>query len=205
MRIYLKSLQWLAPAIMALLVSGVNETFAQARPTAGPKVDFLIKRIEVRSYNPRSGGGESGRGGNEAGRVPWKLFECEFDSQPEWADDVEVKWYVLLGGKQQTLATGSDTYIYVKKGRRHVAAMFMHPLVMERWMGTTVQTSMDVGVEIWVQGRLCSFDDTKHTRKQWWQQFTPQPGLLMRIDESPFTTTLYADYAWSKFTTSKKQ
>jgi len=204
MKIYLKSLQWLVPAVMALLVSGASEAFAQVQPRAA-KMDFQIKRIEIRSYNPRSGGGESGRGGNEAGRVPWKLFECEFDSQPEWADDIEVKWYVLMGGRQQTLATGSDTYIYVKKARRHVVAMFMHPMVMERWMGTTVQTSMDVGVEIWVQGRLWSFDDTKHTRKQWWQQFTPQPGLLMRIDESPFAPTLYADYEWSKFTTSKRQ
>lgn len=199
-----RRLQWLASAVLALLVSGTSDAFAQARPTAGPKVDFQIKRIEVRRLNPRSGG-ETGRGGTEASRVPWALFECEFDSQPEWADDVEVKWYVLLSGKQQTLATGSDTYIYVKRGRRHVAAMLMHPLVMDRWVGSTAQTGMDVGVEILVQGRLWSFDDTKHTRKQWWQQFTPQPGLLMRVDESPWATTLYADYEWSKYTTSKKQ
>lgn len=205
MKIYSKSLRWLTPAIMALLVSDVSEVFAQARPTAGPRADFQIKRIETRAYNPRGGSGESGRGGSEAGRVPWKLFECEFDSQPEWADEVEVKWYVLMAGKQQTLATGTDSYVYVKRGRRHVAGMLMHPLVMERWMGTTSQASLDVGVEIWVQGRLWSFDDTKHTRKQWWQQFTPQAGLLMRIDESPFMTTLYADYEWSKYTTSKRQ
>lgn len=204
MKNYLRSLQWLAPAIMAFLVSGASETFAQAQP-ARAKLDFQIKRIEVRTYNPRSGGGESGRGGTEAGRLPWRLFECEFDSQPEWADDVEVKWYVLLPGKQQVMAAGSDIYKYVKKGRRHVAAMLMHPLVMERWGGGTGQAGIDVGVEILVQGRLWSFDDTKHTKQQWWQRFTPTTDLLMRIDESPFSTTLYADYEWSKFTTSKKQ
>ena len=137
--------------------------------------------------------------------MPWTLFECEFDSQPEWADDLEVKWYVVLGGsKQQVMATGSDTYIYVKKGRRHVAAMLMHPLVTERWAGSTTQAAMEsVGVELLWQGRLMSFDDTKHSKQQWWQRFTPQPGLLMRVSESPWATTLYADYEWSKFTTGK--
>jgi len=203
MKTHFKSLQWLVPAIMALLASGSSEALAAQAGAA--KMDFQIKRIEVRRLNPRSGGGESGRGGTEASRVPWTLFECEFDSQPEWADDVEVKWYVLLGGKQQVMATGSDTYIYVKKGRRHVVAILMHPMVMERWTGGTTQASMEaVGVEILVQGRLWGFDDIKHTRQQWWQRFTPQPGLLMRVSESPWATTMYADYEWSKFTTSKQ-
>jgi hypothetical protein len=63
----------------------------------------------------------------------------------------------------------------------------------------------NIGVEIWWQGRLVSFDDTKHSKQQWWQRFTPQPGLLMRISESPWEYILYADYAWSKYTTSKQQ
>ena len=204
MRIYFKSLLSLVSTIMVFLTSGASEG-AQA-PAHPMKSDFVIKRIEVRRINPRSNASESGRGGGEAGRVPWTLFECELDSQPEWADDVEVKWYVLLGGKQQVMATGGDSYIYVKRGRRHVVAMLMHPLVTERWTGSTAQASMEsIGVEIWWQGRLVSFDDTKHTKQQWWQRFTPQPGLLMRMSESPWSTTLFADYEWSKFTTSKQQ
>ncbi|MCX6911333.1 MAG: hypothetical protein NTY01_25270 [Verrucomicrobia bacterium] len=205
MRKYLRSLQWLALGAMAFLVSGASEAFAQARPTSGPKADFQIKRIEIRRLNPARGGSESGRGGTEAGRVPWVAFECEFDRQPEWADDVEVRWYVLLGGKQQVMGTGSDTYIYVKKGRRHVVAMLMHPMVMERWLGSTTQANMDVGVDILKDNVVQSSEDTKHTRQRWWTRFTATPGLLMRMSESPWATTLYADYEWSKFTTSKQQ
>ena len=203
MKEHFRPLRWLAPVVGALLALGASESLAQLQPRP-VKADFLIKRIELRRLNPASGGA-SGRGGTEAGRVPWTLFECEFDSQPEWADDLEVKWYVVLGGsKQQVMATGSDTYIYVKKGRRHVAAMLMHPLVTERWAGSTTQAAMEsVGVELLWHGRLMSFDDTKHSKQQWWQRFTPQPGLLMRVSESPWATTLYADYEWSKFTTGK--
>jgi hypothetical protein len=199
-----RPLRWLAPAVGALLALGANDMFAQAQPRP-QKTDFLIKRIELRRINPGSGGA-SGRGGTEAARVPWTLFECEFDSQPEWADDVEIKWYVLLGGgRQQVMATGSDTYIYVKKGHRHVGAMLMHPMIMERWAGSTAQANLEsIGVEIWWQGRLVSFDDTKKTKRQWWQQFTPQPGLLMRVSESPWSYVFYADYEWSKYTTSKQ-
>ncbi len=199
----LRPLQGLALAIGAMWLMGASDGFAQAQPRP-VKADFTIKRIELRRVNPSSGGG-SGRGGTEAARVPWTIFECEFDSQQEWADDVEIKWYVLLGSnKQAVMATGSDTYIYVKKGRRHVGAMLMHPMVMERWAGSTAQGALEsVGVEIWWQGRLVALDDTKHTKRQWWQQFTPQPGLLMRVSESPWSNVYYADYEWSKFTTSK--
>lgn len=203
MKKYFGPLQGLALAVGALWLMGTGDLFAQAQPRP-VKADFTIKRIEVRRINPGSGGG-SGRGGTEASRIPWAIFECEFDSQPEWADDLEMKWYVLLGGsKQAVMATGSDTYIYVKKGRRHVGAMFMHPMVMERWAGSTAQAAMEsIGVEIWWQGRLVAYDDTKHTKQQWWQRFTPQPGLLMRVSESPWAYLFYADYEWSKFTTSK--
>ena len=198
-----RPLQGLALAIGALLVMGTSDLFAQAQPRPA-KTDFSIRRIEIRRLNPGSGGG-SGRGGTEAARVPWTLFECEFDSQPEWADDLEMKWYVVLGGgRQPVMATGSDTYIYVKKGRRHVGAMMMHPMVMERWSGSTAQANLEsVGVEILWQGRLVAFDDTKHSKQQWWQRFTPQPGLLMRVSESPWQSLYYADYEWSKFTTTK--
>jgi len=168
------------------------------------KADFTIKRIEVRFVNPPAPSG-SERGSREAGQIPWARLECEFDSQPDWADDVEVRWYVVLLARQtKVMATGSDTYIYVKKGRRHVAGMFMHPFVIERWCGGAAQNSIeDVGVEIWWQGRLISFSSWRsQARTQWWQQFQPTPNLMMRVSESPWGPGAYAEYEWSKFTTA---
>lgn len=172
------------------------------------KADFNVKRIEVRFVNAPAASGDGGRGSREASQVPWAKIECEFDSQPEWADDVEVKWYVvLLGQRTKIMATGSDTYIYVKKGRRHVAGMFMHPFVVERWSGGSAQNAIeDVGVEIWWQGRLITFSSWRsQARTQWWQQFQPTPGLLMRVSDSPWAPYAYAEYEWSKFTTAKSQ
>lgn len=203
MKSQLPFLRWSLFAAFALLTTGANDLFAQTVPRA--KTEFTIKRIEFRLVNPPAGGGGE-RGAREAAQIPWARFECEFDSQKDWADDVQVKWYVVLtSAKTKVMATGDDTYIYVKKGRRHVARMYMHPFVMERWSGTTAQGAIeDVGVEIWWQGRLVIFSSARsQTKTQWWQQFTPQPGLLMRVSESPWATSDYAEQEWSKFTTSK--
>ena len=188
----------------ALLVMGNTAIFAAAQVR---KEEFKVKRIEVRFERPPVvSSGSGGRGGREAGQIPWGMFECEFDSQPDWADDVELKWYVVLNGpKAKTMATGSDTYMYVKKGRRHVAAMFMHPFVLDRWTGGSGQGAIeDIGVEIWWQGRLVALSSMRSQAKtQWWQQFTPQPGLLMRASESPWILGGFTDYEWSKYNTSK--
>jgi hypothetical protein len=191
---------WPALVVAGVLVLSATDSMAQV----ARKTEFSIKRIEARFVNPPvQSGGE--RGSREAGQVPWARFECEFDSQPEWSDDVEVRWYVVLLARQtKVMATGSDTYIYVKKGRRHVAGMFMHPFVIERWCGTAAQNAIeDVGVEIWWQGRLVSFNSWRsQTKTQWWQQFQPTPNLLMRVSESPWGPGAYAEYDWSKFVTA---
>ena len=196
-------LRWTWLTTAALVLGGTATVCAQPPR----KTEFAVKRIEVRFERPPvQGGGSTGRGAREAGQIPWGIFECEFDSQPEWADDVELKWYVVLAGpRAKTMATGNDIYLYVKKGRRHVAGMFMHPHVLERWTGSTGQSTIeDIGVEIWWQGRLVSFSSMRsQARTQWWQQFTPQPGLLMRASESPWILGGFTDYEWSKFTTSK--
>ncbi|MBI5394007.1 MAG: hypothetical protein HZA91_01785 [Verrucomicrobia bacterium] len=198
-----RRLCWPALAAAGVLALGAADAPAQ-RPTGVHKTEFSVKRLEVRFVNPPAqSGGE--RGSREAGQVPWARLECEFDSQPEWADDVEIRWYVVLLAKQtKVMATGSDTYIYVKKGRRHVAGMFMHPFVVERWCGNSAQNAVeDVGVEIWWQGRLVSFSSWRsQTKTQWWQQFQPTPNLLMRVSESPWGPGAYAEYEWSKFTTA---
>lgn len=198
-------LRWTCLTTAALVMGGM----ATVRAQAPRKVEFSVKRIEVRFDRPPvvGGGGPAGRGAREAGQVPWGVLECEFDSQLEWADDVVVKWYVLLTGPRgKTLATGDDTYIYVKKGRRHVAGMFMHPFVLERFTGSAGQSSIeDVGVEIWYQDRPITWSSWRSQAKtQWWNaSFTRQSGLLMRVLESPWLLGGFTDYEWSKHTTSK--
>jgi hypothetical protein len=203
MKTQMQLLRWPLLATLAFLTTCSCDLFAQTTTAPRAKADFTIKRIEVRFVNPPAAGGE--RGAREAAQIPWARFECEFDSTRDWCDDVQVKWYVALTSPRgPVMATGDDTYIYVKKGRRHVAGIFMHPFVMERWTGGSAANAIsDVGVEIWWQGRLIIFEDTKKTHKQWWQQLTPQPGLLMRVSESPWSVAAFTEYEWSKYTTSK--
>src|SRR5260221_13122894 len=64
----------------------------------------------------------------------WLKVEVEFDSVPEWADDVQLKYFVLMGKDQNArLFTGETTYVNVAKGLRHLSAMFAHPNTVQRY------------------------------------------------------------------------
>ena len=207
MNMFSRRMSWVALVAVGVFASGASDLLAQGPPAPRAKTEFSIRRIDVRFENTPSSGGSSGRGSREAGQIPWAKLECEFDSTHDWADDVVVKWYVLLAGRSKVIATGDDTYIYVKKGRRHVAGMFIHPFVLEKWTGGATQTSIEeVGVEIWYQDRPITFNSWRQAKTQWWNQnFPRQAGLLMRVSESPWFTFAFTDYEWSKHTTSKQQ
>src|SRR5690349_3464957 len=58
----------------------------------------------------------------------WLRVEVEFDSNPEYADNVEFKWYIAVAGdKKPVVFADSVTHINVKRGMRHLSVIFMPP------------------------------------------------------------------------------
>ncbi len=126
----------------------------------------------------------------------WLRIETEFDTLPEWADDVTLKYYVLMGrGRDARMFGGEVTYINIEKGQRHMSAMFMHPNTVERYGQGNVEA---VHVELWYQGRLMDQDNTPIANIRWWEGNEPIRGFLLDPQQTPWSVTAFDRYEESK-------
>jgi len=122
----------------------------------------------------------------------WLRIETEFDSTPEWADDVQLKYYVLLGsGKKSRMFVGDVTYVNVARGSRHISAMFMHPNTVQRYGNGDVQS---VAVQVFHRGQLIDQDSAPASRDRWWEGYTPVPGFLLTPQQTPWSIISYDRY-----------
>ena len=88
-------------------------SFAQAPDTGNP-VNFKIRSVRQQLVSaPDYRSVISGIGNRSTALSDkWLRIETEFDSVPEWADDVQLKYYVLLGsGKDTRMFVGDVTYV----------------------------------------------------------------------------------------------
>jgi hypothetical protein len=122
----------------------------------------------------------------------WLRVETTFDSTPEWADDVTLKYYVLMGkGRETKLFTGEATYVNVARGTRHVSALFINPNTVERYGQGRVET---VAVELLYKGRLIDRASEPPTQTRWWERYTPVPGYLVPPHQTPWSLMAYQRY-----------
>jgi hypothetical protein len=173
-------------ALIVLLFLGALLVF-EARAAAEEM--FTIRKI---SYQKRmtSVTGSKSAGleglGNIGGTAhqQWGALTVTYDSVPAWADDVEVKFYVLARDRKRNhnLLVGSTTYVSVQKGNGHMAHIFIHPNALLRY--GEVKRIM---VEIWYKGILInSAQWPSKTATRWWYKFKGIDGILRHRFYTPF-------------------
>jgi hypothetical protein len=161
---------------------------ARAQASAnGYKPDFEIKAIRQQQVNAPNYSATSDLGGHPS--TLWRMWlkiEVEFTSRPEWADDVQMKYYVLMGkAGDEKMFTGEVTHINVAKGTQHFSAMFMQPNTLQRY---GAGSSAAVAVRLFYKGKLMS-ELTKSdlpVKPGWWERVSPTPGYLLSPQESPW-------------------
>src|SRR5579862_6292055 len=101
------SVAFLIPALL---------TFAQI-PAPATTAPFKIRTIRQQLLSPPDFHAMITGSGNRSTAMSdkWLRIEVEFDSLPEWADDVQVKYYVLLGtnDRDARMLVGDMTYVNV--------------------------------------------------------------------------------------------
>lgn len=126
----------------------------------------------------------------------WLRIETDFDTVPEWADDVTLKYYVLMGrGRQARMFGGEVTYINVQQGQHHMSAMFMHPNTVERYGQGNVEA---VHVELWYQGTLMDQANQPAVNVAWWEGTEPIQGFLLTPQQTPWSVTAFDRYEEAK-------
>lgn len=166
--------------------------FAQQAPPSQPG-DFKIRNIHQQLVVAPQLGQALGQGTSGAAlQKKWLRIETQFDSKPLWADDVNFKYYVLIGkGPDAKLFTGEATYVNVARGNGHISAVFMHPNTVERYGQGRVEA---VAVELRHQGKLMDDASDPTTGRGWWEKYTPTPGYLLTPQQTPWSFSAFERY-----------
>lgn len=184
-----------ARAIMfvAALTIWLTTIFCATAQEAAPS-KFKIQDLKLYWSKPPDYGGS---GGNLGAKVPaanktWARIEVEFSCDLEWADDVQVKYYVLMGkGRDAKLFAGELNHNNVPKGSRHFSGMFLHPSTVQRFGQGSVER---IAALLFYQNRLIATRSEPSSRDRWWEQLTPTPGFLMPPSKTPWSVVAHEHF-----------
>lgn len=172
-------------AILLLTAVLVPEiTRAQAAPAA--RIPIAIRKVEMEQietplYNVRGPN-------QQPTRKKWVRLYAEFDAEPDWSDDLTFNFYLAVRGKAETappfsVFKGAVSYVNVPKGRRHMAEVFVHPVMFERY-----GEPGPIALEVRQGGRLIAQSGKPEPATPWWNdpRYIPQEGALLDRSRSPF-------------------
>lgn len=169
-------------ALSGMLLGVAGNLWAQG---GSGRAQIEIKNIRQHQVDAPNYGGTSDLGGRPSTLWrKWLKIEVQFDSKLEWADDVQVKYYVLIGkGEDRRLFVGEVTHINVAKGSQHYSAMFIQPNTLKRYGAGQIE---QVTVRIFYKGALVSTLSEPAAQNGWWDRFQPTPGYLLTPQETPW-------------------
>lgn len=134
----------------------------------------------------------------------WAELAVQFDTEPEWIDELTFQYYALLYDKRSgeyTLLKGTVTVMDVAKGRNHLAAAYIRPSTLARRGQVTA-----VAVEVVHKGDVVTTVSEGKLAKgqalpaEWWKglKLVPVDGLILSRAQTPFAYVNYDDYEISK-------
>ena len=131
----------------------------------------------------------------------WAEMLVQFDSDPEWIDEISFQYYVLLHDrktKEFMFLKGLVAHVDVARGRGHLSAMYVRPSVLVRY-GEVVAVAVEAvikGVTVGVKtdGKL---PQGQALPEDWWKttKLVPRDGYLLNRSQTPFAFVNYDDYA----------
>ena len=168
-----------------------REGMAQQRLTED---DLRIRRLESNTVRTPQ---YQVRGPTTSGsQGEWLEVRTQFETRPDWIDELTFTYYIVLqnprperGQNPFTLLTGETTYINIEQTRRGLSTVYVHPSTVERF-GNVER----VGVVISAGGRTLAMESDPSHDGRWWEQLSPQPGLVYSRDKSPFALVNIDDF-----------
>ncbi|MBN1269252.1 MAG: hypothetical protein JXB04_06680 [Kiritimatiellae bacterium] len=181
-------------AICALAVVLAHSVFAQdvARFIRIRKLDGL--KVRTPEYKITTG--------TVQGKTrDWFQLRTEYDTAPDWIDEVTFQYFVLVRGKEArarpTVLKGEITYVNVEKGNRHQSVAYLHPSTLARY-GEVERMAVGVtyrGQTIW--------ETNPSGAQRWWEELPPVSGYILNRMETPFAMINFDDYEAIKAATPR--
>lgn len=200
-------LRWTCSALVGIaMLVGVQDGLAQARmrTEAGGAAASPIRIRELTGNGPRGlvrtpEYSTSVSRGRAAART-WAEMLVQFDSDPEWIDEISFQYYVLIHDrktKEFMFLKGLVTHSNVARGRGHLSSMYVKPFVLERY-GDVVAVAVEAVINgetvgVATEGRL---PQGQALPADWWKttKLIPKDGYLLNRSQTPFAFVNYDDY-----------
>lgn len=180
---------------VAFLLIGTFAVSQAQTPAREPQAgDFRIvsmhhELLPAPNYSA-NGGGTMNKSSTLFGQ--WLRIETTFESRLDWADDVKLVCYAVLGKQNETkLFKGEVTHVNVMKGPQHYSAMFMPPAGVRRFGSGRVEK---VAVQLFYRGRLFDTKFDPPSTQRWWETFTPQQQPLLNPMQTPWAMIAHDHY-----------
>jgi len=190
----------MAVCVALLLAFDPGHAFAQARVKAeGKGGEIRIRTLS--GIGPRSVIKSPDTNGsyNRNGPREWIEMSVQFDTEPEWIDELAFQYYALLRDAKgdYTLLKGTVVYVDVARGRGHMGVAYIRPAGLTRF-GTVVA----VAVEAVVRGETVAtksegkLSGSKSLPPEWWKnvKVAPREGYIQDKSKTPFSWINFDDY-----------
>lgn len=172
--------------MLAMLGLGAGGAVAQMAGPAAPGAGSDILRIRKMSpTTEKTPLFKTSVQAQSSGRLTdWWRVVVEFETAPEWIDELEFTYYVYMKDQSnrgaEVMFRGDVTYVNIPKGK-HLGDMFLHPSTVAR-MGRVEQ----VAVVVKHKGAVAAMESTAKM-PNWWDRFPPRDGVLLNRSQTPFS------------------
>jgi hypothetical protein len=167
-------------------------TYSNAQAPA-PRSPIAIRKIEgLKLPTPKFD--FRGAPSNTGKPKEWFKIYVEYDTEPEWIDELNFTFYVLIKGKTKdappySLFKAETSYIHIPAGSKHTADMYVHPNILSRY-GDVER----VAVEVRQGGRVLERVGKPALTEAWWERLSPIEGVLLNRSQTPFAIINVDDY-----------
>ncbi len=159
----------------------------------GRAADYVVKKVKI-EFIPTPEYQFSGTDRRSDNREKWMEIETEFESTPEFTEELTFKYYVQIN---KVVFIGEVTHVDIAAGKGLYSVMYISPRSISRIMaGKTMNgAAIDkVSVEISKQGALVGFGSWKNEKQGWWASSPQKPGFLRNKNETPFAPLYWERY-----------
>jgi hypothetical protein len=196
---------WLAACAAVALAGLQDEAMAQAAAPGPAKVagknnpGIFIRKLNGLGPRAISKTPDSGRGKAQA--RDWVELSVEFDTEPEWVDELTVQFYALCYERKKdeyTLFKGSITHSDIARGKTHLSSMMIRPQALARYGDVC-----GVAVEVIYKGEIIETRSEGRQAKggkalpdEWWKnpKLGVKDGYIVNRALTPFAYYSYDDY-----------
>ncbi|HRZ13746.1 MAG TPA: hypothetical protein P5567_14985 [Kiritimatiellia bacterium] len=123
----------------------------------------------------------------------WFQILTQYETDPEWMDELTFTYYVLVRDKVgpqkgPVLFRGDVTYVTIQEGK-HMSDMYLHPSTLARYGEVEA-----VAVLVTFRGQLVAMESQPASNQRWWEQLAPVEGFLLNRMQTPFAMIDFDNY-----------